>query len=88
MVIPMICALIIVYFLIYGVRSMQVRANLLKEITVLEQEYERVHERKTDMESHVALLKPGQVNPDFLDEKSRETLGLMHKDEIVILEKR
>ncbi|MBL4802246.1 MAG: septum formation initiator family protein [Emcibacter sp.] len=87
MIIPMICSLIIVYFFIYGMRGMQAKANLLEEISVLEQEYSLVHERKVDIESHVALLQPGHVNPDFLDEKSREMLGLMHPDEIIILDK-
>ena len=83
----MICSLIIVYFLIYGLRSMQDKANLLDEIALLEHEYQLVHERKVDIEKHVGLLKPEHVNPDFLDEKSRETLGLMHEDEIVIFHK-
>ena len=66
---------------------MQAKANLYAEISVLEQEYSLVHERRLGIESHVGLLQPGHVNPDFLDEKSREMLGLMHKDEIVILNK-
>ncbi len=87
MIVPMICAMIIVYFFIYGMRSMQVKANLIEEIAALEQEYSLVHERKVDMESHVTLLQPDNVNPDFLDEKSREILGLMHKDEVIIFQK-
>ncbi|WP_417623579.1 FtsB family cell division protein [Paremcibacter congregatus] len=86
MVIPMICSLIIVYFFIYGMRSMQVKADLLDEIAALEQEYDLVHERKVDIERHVELLQPDHVDPDYLDEKSREMLGLMHKDEIIILQ--
>lgn len=80
----MTCSLLIVYFLIFGMRSMQVKVNLNGEISVLEQEYNLVHERRLDIERHVELLQPDHVNPDFLDEKSREILGLMHKDEIVI----
>ncbi len=87
MIIPMICAMIIVYFFIYGMRSMQVKASLIEKISALEQEYNLVHERKIDIESHVILLQPDNVNPDFLDEKSREILGLMHKDEVIILRK-
>ncbi len=87
MIIPMICAMIIVYFFVYGMRSMQVKANLIEEIAALEQEYSLIHERKVEIESHVALLQPDNVNPDFLDEKSREILGLMHKDEVIILRK-
>lgn len=84
MIIPMICSLIIVYFFIYSMRSLQVKANLTAEITVLEQEYALVHERRVDFESHVGLLQPEHVDPDFLDEQSREMLGLMHRDEIII----
>lgn len=87
MIVPMICSLIIVYFFIYGMRGMQAKSNLLDEIAVLEQEYALVHERRMGFESHVTLLQPDHVDPDFLDEKSREMLGLMHKDEIVILHK-
>lgn len=88
MIIPMICSLIIVYFFIYGMRSMQVKASLDQEIFALEQEYSLVHERRVDMETHVGLLQPDHVNPDFLDEKSREMLGLLHKDEIIIPNKK
>ena len=88
MIIPMVCSLIIGYFFIYGMRSMQAKANLHAEISVLEQEYSLVHERRVDIESHVGLLQPDHVNPDYLDEKSREILSLMHEDEIVILHKK
>lgn len=81
------CSLLIGYFFIYGMRSMQVKTGLDAEISVLEQEYSLVNERRVAIESHVELLQPDHVNPDFLDEKSREMLGLMHKDDIVILHK-
>ncbi|MCF8474538.1 MAG: hypothetical protein K9G26_07570 [Emcibacter sp.] len=66
---------------------MQTKANLLDEISVLNQEYSLMHERRMEIESHVELLKPDHINSDFLDEKSREMLGLMHKDDIIILHK-
>lgn len=88
MVVPIFCSLIIVYFLVYGMRGMQAKANLLEEISVLEQEYSLVHERKVDIESHVKLLQPDHVDPDFLDETAREILGVMHEDEIVIPQKK
>ena len=88
MTVPTVCSMVIVYFLIHGMRSMQVEAQLLEEIAILEQEYNLIHERKTELDGHVALLQPDHINPDFLDEKSREMLGLMHKDEIVILHKK
>lgn len=86
MIIPMICSLIIAYFFIYGLRNMQVKASLMKEISVLEQEYNLVHDRRVEIQSHVSLLQPDHVDPDYLDEKSREMLGVMHKDEIVIFQ--
>lgn len=88
MIIPMICLLLISYFFIYGMRSMQAKTNLNMEISVLEQEYRLVHERRLGIEIHVGLLQPDHVNPDFLDERSREMLGFMHKDEIVISHKK
>ncbi|MCK5425521.1 MAG: septum formation initiator family protein [Emcibacter sp.] len=87
MAIPMACSLLIGYFFIFGMRSMQTKISLNNEISVLEQEYSLIHERRLGIESHVELLQPGHVNPDFLDEKSREILGLIHKDEIVIRHK-
>lgn len=84
MIIPMICSLIIIYFFIYGLRGIQDRSRLLKEISVLQQQYSLLHDRRLEIESHVGLLQPDHVNPDYLDEKSRETLGLMHRDEIII----
>lgn len=84
MAVPMICALIIVYFFIHGMRGKQEEAHLLEEINILQQEYDLIHERRVDYEMHVSLLKPEHINPDYLDEKSREILGLMHADEVVI----
>jgi len=84
MIIPVICTMIIMYFFIYGMRSIRDRSRLLEEISVLKQQYSLVHDRKLEIESHVGLLQPDHVNPDFLDEKSRETLGMMHRDEIII----
>ncbi len=86
MIIPVICSLIIIYFFIYGMRSIQDRSRLLAEISVLKQQYSLVHDRRLEIESHVGLLQPDHINPDFLDEKSREILGMMHRDEIIISE--
>ncbi len=85
MLVPTICSMVIVYFLIHSMHSNQTKTQLLEEIYVLEQEYSLIHERRVDLESHVSLLQPDHIDPDFLDEKSREMLGLMHEDEIVIL---
>lgn len=87
MIVPLICSLLIAYFFVYGLRSIKAKANLLDEITVLEEEYNLVHERKAELEKHVRLLQPERIDPDFLDEKSRELLGVMHKDEIIIYRK-
>jgi len=84
MTVPMVCALIIGYFFIYGMRGKQEEARLVEEIKILQQEYDLLHERRLDHEKHVALLKPRHINPDYLDEKSREILGLIHPDEVVI----
>jgi len=84
MIIPMICSLIIIYFFVYGMRSIQQRSSLREQISVLNQEYSLVHKRRVKIESHVKLLRPDHVNPDFLDQESRKILGLMYRDEIVI----
>ena len=35
-------------------------------------------------ERRVALLKSNSIDPDILDEKSREMLGLTHPNEVVV----
>lgn len=80
----MICSLIIVYFFIYGMSSMQAKSRLIEEISMLEMEYGLVHERRLEFERQTSLLHPDHINPDFLDQESRNILGLMHDDEIII----
>ena len=35
----------------------------------------------------VELLHPEHLDPDMLDERARETLGLMHPDEVVVFQR-
>ena len=39
---------------------------------------------RTALERRVMLLKSNSIDPDILDEKSREMLGLIHPSEVVV----
>jgi len=53
-----------------------------RELTV---ELDRLKEEKASLDRRVALLKAESLDPDMLDEKAREMLGLASTSEVVVL---
>lgn len=54
----------------------------------LQAELDRLTAQRTALETRVALLKAGALDPDILDEKARATLGLVHANDVVVLRAR
>ena len=77
--------LYLVYFLVYGQRGLLQYFYLSKQ----NQEYnERLFQLTTEnqyLSNRIKKLQPNSVDLDFLDEQVRKKLGLIDKNEIVII---
>jgi len=66
----------------YGIRSnirMQIKA------VELEKELIQVTKKRNVLEKRVALLRNGTIEKDMLDEQVRRNLGMVDKDDVVLL---
>ncbi|MDC1054516.1 septum formation initiator family protein [Alphaproteobacteria bacterium] len=77
--------LYLVYFLVYGQRGLLQYFYLSKQ----NQEYnERISQLTSEnqyLSNRIKKLQPNTVDLDFLDEQVRKRLGLIDKNEIVII---
>ena len=77
--------LYLVYFLVYGQRGLLQYFYLSKQ----NQEYnERISQLTSEnqyLSNRIKKLQPNTVDLDFLDEQVRKKLGLIDKNEIVII---
>ena len=77
--------LYLVYFLVYGQRGLLQYFYLSKQ----NQEYnERISQLTSEnqyLDDQIKKLQPNTVDLDFLDEQVRKKLGLIDKNEIVII---
>lgn len=88
---PLLCGAIILYYAyhaIYGAHGLITRVDFEKKIAHKEQQLATLVHQKTEIEKHIALMMPGQVDPDILDERLRLLLGYGRPDEIVIFHDR
>lgn len=67
----------------YGLRSWWRLSGQLEE---LEREGRITSAERDRMQHRVNLLRPDALDPDMLDERARETLGLIHPDEVILLD--
>ena len=77
--------LYLVYFLVYGQRGLLQYFYLSKQ----NQEYNKILGQLTsenqDVTNRIKKLQPNTIDIDFLDEQVRKKLGLIDKNEIVII---
>lgn len=73
------------YHLAFGQRSYVRYMALQQNIHGLEQQGSRLKEDREDIESRVAMLRPGSLNKDMLEERVRIVLGYRQTDEKDIL---
>ncbi len=74
------------YHALEGNHGLRANRQLSSDIIKLEQRASLLHEEKQRLERKVALLRPDNLDPDLLAERTREVLGFTHPDEIIILD--
>lgn len=76
------------YFLYHGIhgdRGLMAYVRLNHDVALIKTQLAAVRGERQALERKVALLRPGRLDPDMLDERARVMLNLVAQDEIVIL---
>jgi cell division protein FtsB len=72
------------YHALQGHRSIGTLLSLERQIETLSQKNDILLQEKLEIEQKVAMMRPGSVNKDLLEEQSRLILGYRHKDELAV----
>ena len=77
--------LYLVYFLIYGQRGLLQYFYLSKQNQEYNERLSQLTSENQYLSNRIKKLQPNTVDLDFLDEQVRKKLGLIDKNEIVII---
>jgi len=77
--------LYLVYFLVYGQRGLLQYFYLLKQNQEYNETLSKLTSENQYINNRIKKLQPNTVDLDFLDEQVRKKLGLIDKNEIVII---
>ncbi len=77
--------LYLVYFLVYGQRGLLQYFYLSKQNQEYNETLVRLTSENKYLNNRIKKLQPNTVDLDFLDEQVRKKLGLIDKNEIVII---
>lgn len=73
------------YHIVSGERSYLRLVSLERNIERLEKQQDILTHQRKALENKVAMLRPGSIDPDLLEERARAVLGYHHPDEIVVM---
>lgn len=73
------------YHALHGERGLYALVREQRELATLEAELKTTTAAREKMELHVSHLRDDSLDRDLLDEQMRRMLGVMRKDEIVML---
>jgi cell division protein FtsB len=77
--------LYLVYFLVYGQRGLLQYFYLSKQNQEYNERLSQLTSENQYLSNRIRKLQPNTVDLDFLDEQVRKKLGLIDKNEIVII---
>lgn len=81
-------ACIVGYFLyhtVQGDRGWLAMLRLQNQVIVSQQNLSQLQQEHKELNHRVQLMRPGSMDPDLLDEKSREMLDYSKPNEIIVL---
>lgn len=73
------------YHMISGGRSYFRLMALERNVERLNDQYESLHKERVALENKVAMMRPGSIDPDLLEERARVMLGFQHPDELIVI---
>tara|TARA_B100001094_G_C17575956_1_gene505140 strand:- start:101 stop:409 length:309 start_codon:yes stop_codon:yes gene_type:complete len=74
------------YHVFYGAKSVARLEQVEHEIVLASQEHEKISAKRLELEEKVAMLRPGTMSRDFLEERARIVLGYRSKNEVMLEE--
>ncbi len=75
------------YHSVQGDRGIIAWLQLEQQVEIAQATLEKVSRDRSALEHRARLLRPDNLDPDMLDQRTRQVLGLVRPDEIVILDK-
>lgn len=87
MIVPLFCVGLTSYFswhAIYGEYGAFALTRLDERVSMRALELDKIESERAKLERRVALMQPGKVDPDMLDEQSRASLGFSRPEELTI----
>ncbi|MCD7060978.1 FtsB family cell division protein [Pelagibacterium xiamenense] len=73
------------YHLLTGTFGLESQKDMLAEIEVLKARQAALDTEIEAYRHRIALFEPQRLDPDIITERSRELLGLVHPDDIIIV---
>ena len=91
MIVPIIGAMFVAYFLIHafhGDRGIIAWMHLQKQVSSAEGTLAETRAVRVEYERRISLLRTEQLDPDMLDQRAPNMAGLVKPDEYIIVEGR
>jgi cell division protein FtsB len=88
LVLPAVTAAFLGYFAyhaVHGEYGMVGRTKLESQAAELTAELARLDAQKADLLGRVELMRPSSLDQDMVDERARESLSMVHPNEVVIM---
>lgn len=79
-----VLALYFSYHLAFGIRGVPQYLSLKQDIAILSVELVQLQDKSSVLRHDVMALRPGSLEPDFLDQRARIMLGYVQDEEQVI----
>ena len=73
------------YHLVQGERSYLRYISLTQSVQTMEQQAAKLKSEREELESRVAMMRPGSINRDLLEERARVVLGFRRAGEKDVL---
>jgi cell division protein FtsB len=80
-----LCVAYFLYHAHHGARGLETKQELKVQLLELRQELATLKTDREAWEARVSLVRREEVDRDLLDERARETLGRVHRNDVVII---
>jgi len=84
---PFLCVCAVIYFgyhTVQGQHGLIAYARLGQELERARLAHQEARAARERLEARVALLRPDSIDPDMLEERARDLLGLVHPHDVII----
>jgi cell division protein FtsB len=68
-----------------GARGLEARRQFKIQAFQIGQDLEAVRTERAEWERRIALLRSDQIDRDLLEERARQLLGYVHKNDLVVI---